>query len=855
MNMENEEEPVPGVGGTSGEDIRHLLELGLDETMGEDAPPDAEKIVPRITRIGDYEVIEELGRGGMGVVYKARQCSLNRIVAIKMILAANFASKVQQLRFFREAELIASLRHPNIVAIYEIGEYEGQPFYSMDFIEGKSLKDMIKVNALAWSEAARFAKVIAEAMQVAHDHGVIHRDLKPQNILVDHLRNLHVADFGLARDLNSDQGLTMTGAVIGTPNYMSPEQSSGSGEMVPATDVFAIGAVLYEMLTALMPFRGGSVSEVLENVRSYDPIAPRRINPSIPKDLNTVCLKCLQKEPGHRYQTAKELAEDLDRVLRDIPIRAKPISATERGWRWCKRNRALASVIGGTTAIIVLGTVTAFVVLNGEKNQATEALSNLRGTAPTFYDQARALVDEQKFEDALVKINYAISLVPEEPEYHNLKGNILQTLLRLPEAAQEYRQVVATKPDYPWARQNLDLCETILRENAGQTRLNPQSLAELTEALSRQGRSAEALKLAPQSGLEQKYRYDEAFAKLKAALKFSVAETKQYEARLNMDNNSQFSLDLSNLPVSDLAPFQGMALESLNLSFCSGVSDLGPLKGMLLKELRIRNTGVSDLSPLHGMALSVLEITSTKVSDLGPLMGIPLKELRMHGAGTSDLSPLHGMPLSNLDISGTKVSDLSPLHGTALSDLDISGTKVSDLSPLRGMPLNKLVAYGSPISDLSALAGMPLAYLDLHSDGNITEITPLTGMPLKEIVLAGCLKLSDFRPLAGLPLERLILCGTGFDDTNLLKGMPLKTLDLYETNVRDVTALGGLSQLEVLVIPKGSQNIEALRGLPNLKRLSFATRYWVPPGGGGYDDITPVADFWKAYDAQKQGVH
>jgi len=325
--------------------------------------------------IGGYEILSELGRGGMGVVYLARQRSLNRLVAIKMLIGSSFVDETQRLRFKREAELIAALKHPNIVAIHEISEFEGVPYYCMDYIEGVTFKDLISSSPLDWKEAAKFLKMVASAMQFAHEHGVLHRDLKPHNIMVDTNRHLQVTDFGLARDMNIESGLTVTGATVGTPSYMSPEQLSSDPLAVTASvDIYAMGTILYESLTSIPPFIGGSLQEVLEKVKYTEPLAPRLINPSFPQDLNTVCLKCLQKDPSKRYASALELAEELDRVLQDIPVRAKPIGSLEKLIRWCRRNRALSTVVIASTTIIMVGSIGAFWKLNQRRKVAESAL-------------------------------------------------------------------------------------------------------------------------------------------------------------------------------------------------------------------------------------------------------------------------------------------------------------------------------------------------------------------------------------------------------------------------------------------------------------------------------------------------
>jgi hypothetical protein len=276
---------------------------------------------------GDYELLEEIARGGMGVVFKARQVSLDRVVALKMILAGQLASPADVQRFRAEAKAAANLKHPNIVAIHEVGEHEGQRYFSMDYIAGRSLAQMVRENPLPAARAARYVQAIAEAIAYAHRQGTLHRDLKPSNVLIDETDRPHVTDFGLAKRLGSDAGMTLTGQVLGTPSYMPPEQAAGRPEQVgPVSDVYALGALLYELLTGRPPFRAESVFDTIMQVIHTEPVPPRLLNPKVPRELDTISLKCLEKDPQKRYAGAQELADDLGRFLAGEPIHARPPS-------------------------------------------------------------------------------------------------------------------------------------------------------------------------------------------------------------------------------------------------------------------------------------------------------------------------------------------------------------------------------------------------------------------------------------------------------------------------------------------------------------------------------------------------
>jgi serine/threonine-protein kinase len=314
------------------------------DSTGSRPSSDAEFLGKPLGDFGDYELLAEIGRGGMGVVYRARQRSLDREVAIKMILASHLASADQVERFHVEAKAAARLTHPNIVGIHEIGELHGQHYFVMEYVEGRTLGQLLQAGPFDPEEAARCVAKIARAVHHLHQMGIVHRDLKPSNVLMDPKGEPHITDFGLAKTLLGDSNMTHSGAIVGTPSYMSPEQASGRvADVGPLSDVYSLGALLYDLLTGRPPFRETTPLDTLVQVIEAEPRLPSSINERVPRDLEMICLRCLMKAPDQRYGSAAELADDLDRFLRSEAVEARPPGFWLRLRRWSRREPALAS--------------------------------------------------------------------------------------------------------------------------------------------------------------------------------------------------------------------------------------------------------------------------------------------------------------------------------------------------------------------------------------------------------------------------------------------------------------------------------------------------------------------------------
>jgi serine/threonine protein kinase len=411
--------------------------------------------------IDGYEVLEELGRGAMGVVYKARHLRLNRLVALKMILAGVHAAAKDLARFEAEARAVARLRHPNIVQIHEIGEQDGRPYLCLELLEGGSLAQQLRGRALPAEAAARLVEALARAVQHAHEQGVVHRDLKPANVLLsgsgvalaprgsggalaprerstpgaDATRlTPKITDFGLARLLDgatSESG-PLTAGPVGTPPYMAPEQAAGNARGVDRSiDVYALGAILYEALTGRPPFLAATVYETLEQVRSLDPVPPRRLQPKVPRDLETICLACLRKEPHRRYASAAALADDLRRFTGGEPIAARPTPAWERAWKWCRRKPAHAALVALVVLLAAAGLAAAVIQERREARRVAEVGEQVEGVM----EEGREALRREDVDAAREKFQEAWVAVQGEPGLRHLQTGVVGWLLHGERAA------------------------------------------------------------------------------------------------------------------------------------------------------------------------------------------------------------------------------------------------------------------------------------------------------------------------------------------------------------------------------------------------------------------------------------
>jgi serine/threonine protein kinase len=717
----------------------------------------------------NYEVRAPIGTGAMGAVLQVRDRNIDRTVAMKVVLDQHHATPQKLQRFLQEARILGQLEHPNIVPIHELGvDDQGRLYYTMKLLRGRPLREILERIRDGNAELAAqyplstlltvFLK-LCDAVAYAHSRGVIHRDLKPENVMVGDYGEVVLMDWGLAKrireaetitpadgDLTNNSPspvLTRDGMVLGTPHFMSPEQAAGRIQDIDErTDVFALGGILYNLLTLHPPFPGNSAHEVIQKARQAAVPPPTAYQTNghqepgvtphplphcpggrIPVTLATIAMKALAGDPSHRYQSASALAEDLRAYEAGFATSVEEKTLPRLLALMVKRRKAeflFASLAG--LMILTVGGVSLGRIVQSEK-RARELVEQLRKSAPAYAAEAQGLVEQYKFEEALQRIENALSLDNRNAGYHALRGNILQTLLRMEPACQAYADALRLDPRHAEARENLRLCRQFIEDNRGRTIWLPASLNTLHSALLRQQRSAEALAIMRQFGPDKGVLYDSWKTILtQAGLRITTRN-------LHLDVRGLFTLNLQD----------------------STLDDLSPLKDMPLDRLLLAGTKISDLTPLQGALLTELDLSGTKVSDLTPLTCMPLRILLLRDTRVSGLAPLANVPVQTLTLENTPVQDLTPLQDSNLKSLDLRGSLVEDLTPLRKLSLEELNLENTPVTDL----------------------TPLRNLPLRRLSLAGCARIQNLQPLAGCrQLEVLVLPSSTFEKDPVLKSLP-----------------------------------------------------------------------------------
>jgi len=845
---------------------------------------------PETLKDKKYDIAGVSGQGGMGLILDATEATIQRKVAMKVMRQEGSHENLG--RFIEEARITGMLEHPNIVPVHELGVDENdQVFYTMKFVKGMTLREVLEQlrlrnpDIVALYPLRRLLLIflrVCDAVAFAHSKGVIHRDLKPENIMLGDFGEVLVMDWGLAKQLGKKEitksgtarlspaekkttdARTLAGTIVGTPHFMSPEQAHAETEKIDArSDIYALGGILFNILTLRPPRIGDTSEETLENARSGSiptpvsfnlpkvrqehgiPDLPHCPGQHIPDSLSAVVMKALEPERANRYQTATELKNDVDAWLSGFATSAEHAGVFKQMALLINRHMALVSSILASVIIIVVLSAVFVANIIRERNFAQTALRQLDGTAPTFYEQALSLVDDQKFDEALEKITFACSLAPRNAAYYVIKGNILQSLLRLDDAMAAYFQALALDPALKEAQQSLNLCKKILSENPDVKNIKPASLFELQQLMRDQDRIAESLAIVTPLGKNKKVLYKTWFDILHKA--FPKVRPVEILSMLQLGDDGLFELDGDQLRFNDLQILKGMPLKKLRIS--GKITDLRPLQDMPLTSLVLDYTQVTDLSPLKGMHLTELSLSGAPVSDLSPLQGMALVSLNLERTQASDLSPLKGMPLALLNLAFTQVDDIKPLRWMPLKDLSLWRARVTDLSPLAGMPLNKLMICGSRIQGLEPLRGMPLNSLVVE-DCNISDIEPLRGLPLEDLSLSRT-RVVDLGPLRDMRLRTLRIEATPVKDITFLRRQPLISLGLADcTSLENLRTIAELKQLRRLTFPTATTDIEFLKHLPNIERISdhaltaVSYRTW--------DELPTAADFWKKYEPPAQ---
>ena len=793
-----------------------------------------------------YAIGDLVAKGGMGAIVQACDQNIRRDVAMKVLLRPEDASREQLLRFINEAQITGQLEHPGIVPVYELGDDEdGEVYYTMKLVQGTTLKDILEKIGDGDAKTTRrfplprllevFLK-ICDTIRFAHSRGVIHRDLKPENIMIGDFGEVLVLDWGIAKSADSvtpskqvettlqtlriegdvDASMTMQGDIVGTPAYMSPEQAFGQVDKIDArTDIYALGGLLYSMLTLTPPFRDMNVQKMLIAVGAnrIEPPEKRAPDSDIPPELSAVAMKAMAKLRSERYQRVSQLAADINLFLDGRAVSAKDDSLIEALVKLWRRNTAVLSVI--TIATILLVSVTSVLLVNLKKER-DDSLRHLKEL-----QVAESARDAKAREGAAATAGAAVKAAE--------SGFIREANVR----AAHVRDL---DPDGPW----LPYVHAVIAKETGKLEAAETLLGE---ALAIDPNHAPSLGLI---ALIQVARGDVAAAKAKLTDLDGFTDWKSLvdagdtllEAREYADARRAYdkAIPLMNQAAEqDLARVKRQRLTANawveSAGFYESVRGFGPGKQIAkLKEIFIKihppgyradrfrfetgndtilsldfaESGQQLLQPLQGFPLKSLKISRTRVRDLTPLKGMPLESLEAGDIDIDDLSPLAGMPLRRLIVNDTQIHDLKPLEGIGLERLDASSTKVHNLAPLKGMPLSNLRLERTGVKDLSPLEGMPLYTLKVNNTG-VFNLRPLTTLSkLRWLNLYGCQGLRDLSPLSQISILRsLNLAANGaMRDLSALKELPLTEVDIgYNKYVTDLTALTDMP-LKRLVVPK-----------------------------------------------------
>ena len=855
-----------------------------------------------------YDVGPMIAQGGMGAILDAREATIRRSVAMKVMLTEGEPDDMR--RFIEEAQITGQLEHPNIVPVHELGlDAEGKLFYTMKLVKGITLLKILQllgqgvaltVKKYPLTELLTVFQKVCDALAFAHSKGVLHRDLKPENVMIARYGEVLVMDWGIAKLVqpvgaakdaggrrevdvkstfirlprgNGNAGVTMSGSIMGTPGFMSPEQARGEVDALDArSDIFALGAILYTILTLEFPFDGATADEILEATKTARPIPPmQRVlgtrksgaaadkgtpgkatkgkphlpGGRVPEALNAITMKALAPRREDRYQTAEEFQADLAAFQGGFATSAEHAGVGRQFWLLVQRNKALAAC---AAVFFVLINAFGITVLVSQRHMAA-ALAQLRGTAPTFQAQAQSLVEEGKLHEALEKIAFALELAPTNPDYHLFRANTLQASQKLSDAAASYRRVLALRRGDEAAGKNLALCTQLIADNGGSEPLKPEIQARLVDQLIAQRRRIEAAPLAAIVGKAS----DTAAPAIRARIKEYTIQPGWSDTRLSRLPSGSYLLDLNRLQVTDLGKLEGLPIGELRLDFAV-IESLAGIEKLPLTALNLSNSKVADLAPLRGLKLRRLNIDSTKVIDLSALAGMPLENLSMNSVRASDLSPLRGAPLRIVGASSTPIADLSILATPTIEELYLSNTGITDLAPLQGKKLRILNIASCPgIFDLAPLAAVPTLE-ELHLPAQAIDCARIRDLPkLRRIKMDS--RTADLIPAATFwadifpafakagPLRTALqracpkvlpanaveqtadgrfainLSGMPISDLAALRDQPVRELRANGSRVWDLSPLGGAPLTVIHLHNTGFLDCRQLAEFPDLQEI------------------------------------
>lgn len=890
-------------------------------------------IPPAIRHRLKYQVGGEVGRGGMGAVYLATEQTIRRSVAMKVMLAQTSEEAVA--RFIKEAQITGQLEHPNIIPVHELGvDEQDRLFYTMKQVRGVTLKkilgrlaagDQETLSQYSFPQLLTVFEKVCDAVAFAHSRRVIHRDLKPDNIMLGSFGEVLVMDWGLAivfpeKHAPASGNGTGTGTCVsllsaelprrhggdlaGTPQYMAPEQARGEiGAMGPLCDVYALGAILHSILFLENPIPGQEIDEVLENVRAgrtHLAVKPelskkrfRHLGGLVPPaSLVAVVRKAMAVAREDRYTSVKELQADVRAYVAGFATRAEQAGV----WRhlllgFSRYRRESILLVSFACVLAVIGGIALVRVLQ-ERRRAESALANLADTAPTFVSQAQLLATQQRFDEALEKLDFALRLQPASLEAHLLKGDLLQSKLRLAEAAAAYRAAERLSPGIARARLNAERSEQLAASEKKDGKLSRQAIGHLYESMVNERRPAALLlplnQLLGQENASTRQFWRERLNQLPAT------PDRPWDTRFVVKSDGQLELDLSDTAVVDLSPLKGMPLSVLNLRNCEHIMDLSPLSLLPLRALTLDGTGVSDLAPLKEMKLEELSLAGTRVSDLSPLSGSSLRRLDCSNTPVVDFTPLAQTRLESLSLAGTLVEDIWFLRGLPLRSLRLEDCQSArGYSVLLDLPNLEVLSlprnfYTLPVEEITSLRalsrqsqirtivagpllpaltgkvdnsdafwkqwGADLAWLEVLRraakgtaerlpDGSWSVV--LRGSPAADLAFLQGARISrldlfntpvsNLRPLIGMPLKALDLRLSKVTDLEPLRDMPLKELLLWRNRVLDFSPLSSLRELEVLDLTETQ--------FSDLRQLNTRNMKLLRLGNTKVTDLSPLAGF------------